>query len=182
MVMKRFCLITLLALFLASCDQVIFPEPQPRKVDALSEFPADLRGVFLDEEGDTLVVGKGSFTYDDDGLSGMTDVHLSDSAVIKAYSERYFFSSRIALGGEFYWITYIIHTRDGGAKMDVYAMNPDEVVNLAKLQEITSKVRDIEDDGTTYYLFDPKRKHYKKIISDTVFSKMISFRRIPSRE
>jgi len=180
--MKRLCFFALLALLLASCDQVIFPEPQPPRVDPLSEFPAGLRGVFLDEDGDTLTVGTRSFSYDNDGIAGMQGVHLSDSAVIKAYNDRYFFNTRIVLGGTDYWLTYIIRTYNGGANLDVYAMNPDEVVNLAKLQEITSKVRDIEDDGSTYYLFDPKRKHYKKIISDTVFSKMISFRRIQSMD
>ena len=68
-----------------------------------------------------------------------------------------------------------------GSGFDLYAMDPDDVVKLAKLQEITSKIRDIEEGDKNYYLFDPKKKDYKKIISDTIFTKMISFYKISGR-
>ena len=79
---------------------------------------------------------------------------------------------------ERFWLSYIIYLRDGGSGFDLYAMDPDDIVKLARLQEISSKIRDIEDGEQKYYLFDPKKKDYKKIISDTIFTKMISFKKI----
>ena len=46
-----------------ACDQVVFEEPQPRKVKALQEFPGELHGVYLDDNDDSLIVREGSFWY-----------------------------------------------------------------------------------------------------------------------
>ena len=166
-----FCLI----LILASCDQVIFPEPQPRKVKPLTEIPEALQGTFVDGDEDTLFVKKHLFSYYS-ALADLNDIHLSDSTVLKLYKGRYYYNSRISLQGEYYWLSYILLPTDEG--FDLYSMDSDDIVKLAKLQEITSKERDIKDGDAEYYLFNPKRKHYKKIISDSVFTKMISFRRV----
>ncbi len=179
--MKRVLFLLATVFLLASCDQVIFPEPQPHKVKAISKIPQDLQGVFMDEDGDTLYVYEQAFSYDSDELSGMENVGLSDTAVLKYYKDRYFFNKRIKIDDEYFWLSYILHLYGSGNKLDIYAMDPDDVVKLAKLQEITSKIRDVES-SLTYYLFDPKKKDYKKIISDTIFSKMISFERIISVE
>jgi hypothetical protein len=160
---------------MTSCDQVIFPEPQPPKVNPLTEIPESLRGAFVDEDGDTLFVRHHHFSYYDD-LVEMTDIYLSDSAVLKSYKGRFYYSARIRLQGEQYWLCYILLPAEYG--FDLYTMDPDDIVKLAKLQDITSKIGDIKDGDAEYYLFDPKRKHYKKIISDSVFTKMISFRKI----
>ena len=85
---------------------------------------------------------------------------------------------RLRLDQEYYWLSYILDPVEPGKQIDLYTMDPDDIVKLAKLQEITSKIEDIESDGN-YYLFAPKKKHYKKIISDTIFTKMTSFRKIP---
>ena len=164
-----------LLLIMTSCDQVIFTEPQPRKVNPLPEVPDVLKGTFVDEDNDTLFVKSRHFSYYSD-LADLKEIYLSDSAVLKSYKDHYFYSTPIWLKGEQYWLSYILSPTKNG--FDLYTMDPDDIVKLAKLQEITSKVRDIEDGDAEYYLFNPKRKHYKKIISDSVFTKMISFRRV----
>ncbi len=105
-------------------------------------------------------------------------MHLSDSSVLKEYYDHYFYSTPLFLEEGKFWVSYILRLNEDGAGFELYAMDPGDVVKLAKLQEITSKIRDIEGDNQSYYLFNPKKKHYKKIISDTIFSKMISFRKI----
>jgi hypothetical protein len=176
--MKRCLAIIGIFLFLASCDQVIFPEPQPKKVKPLTEIPAVLQGTFLDQDGDTLLVYRDHFTYTSDDLAGLDDIYLSDSNILKAYKEHYYYNSTLDIDSTRYWVTYIISLRDDKKGFDLLAMDPDDIVKLAKLQEITSKVEDVEEGESEYYLFNPKRKHYKKIISDSVFTKMISFQRI----
>lgn len=176
--MRSFIVLIVLALMLAGCDQVIFPEPQPKKEKPLTSIPLPLQGTFLDENGDSLYVYEDHFSYMNDDLVNFEDIYLSDSAVLKSYIGHYFLNIKIFIGDETYWLTYIIEPLPEDQGIDLYSMDPDDVVRLAKLQEVTSKVRDIEKGDQAYYLFDPKRRHYKKIISDTIFSKMISFERI----
>lgn len=175
--MKRLGYLIAFIFLLSSCDQVIFPEPQPKKIKPLKEIPEELQGIFLDHNGDSLFVYEHSFSYYTDELTVMKNVYLSDSAVLKKYQKRYFFNTMIWLDEESYWITYFLETHDQGNEIDVYTMDPGDIVKLAKLQEITSKVKDIEGEPA-YYLFDPKKRDYKKIIADTIFTKMISFRRV----
>ena len=173
--MKAYLLLIVILLSLVSCDQVIFPEPQPRKVKPLKEIPTILQGVYLDQDGDTLNVYNHSFSYDSDEYTSLKNTYLSDSAVLKKYKEYFFFNTPLVLGEERFWISYILYMNEDGSGFDLYAMDPDDIVKLAKLQEITSKVQDIEKTDRTFYLFKPGKKDYKKIISDTIFTKMISF-------
>ncbi len=179
--MKRLIYSLALVFLLASCDQVIFPEPQPEKVKPLKEIPGELQGVFLDHNGDSLFVYEHSFSYYTDEFTAMKNVYLSDSAVLKKYQKKYFFNMMIRVDKESYWLTYILETHDQGNEMDVYTMDPGDIVKLAKLQEITSKIKDIEEEPA-YYLFDPKKRDYKKIIADTIFTKVIGFRKISAWE
>lgn len=176
-IMKKLLYLLALILLLASCDQVVFPEPQPQKVKAMSEMPAELQGVYLDQDGDSLFVFEHSFSYYSDNYTDFNSVYLSDSLVLKSYKKRYFLNISTTITEQIYWLTYIIEAKNDGSFLDVYAMDPGDIVKLAKLDEITSKVMDIEGE-TDYYLFDPSKRDYKKIISDTIFTKMISFRKI----
>lgn len=179
--MKQIIYSLVIILLLTSCDQVIFPEPQPKKVKPLKEIPGELQGVFLDDDGDSLFVYKHFFSYRSDEFVTLKNVYLSDSAVLKKYQKRYFFNIIEWIDEEAYWLTYMLETHDQGNEIDVYTMDPGDIVKLAKLQEITSKVKDIEG-AMAYYLFDPKKRDYKKIIADTIFTKMINFRRVSAWE
>jgi hypothetical protein len=175
--MKNLLYLLALVFLLASCDQVIFTEPQPKKVKAMSEIPEELRGMYLDQNEDSLIVYSHSFSYYGDDFSDFENIYLSDSAVLKYYYGRYFMNTRATINGQYYFITYIVEMLDNGKTLKLFGMDSENIVKLAKLQEITSKVEDIEDEGT-YYLFDPKKKDYKKIINDTIFSEMFTFRKI----
>lgn len=176
--MKKLYFIIIFLLLLASCDQVIFSEPQPARVKALKSIPEELQGEWLDQNGDTLYVFAGSFIYHSDDYILEDQEYLSDSAVLKAYKGKYFYSRKVEIDAGDYWLSYILDTDEELVRMDLYAMDPGDIVKLAKLQEITSKVMDIEEGEINYYLFAPKRRHYKKIIADTIFTKMISFTKI----
>ena len=176
--MKKLVLLLITVILLSSCDQVIFTEPQPARVKAMTQIPETLQGVWLDDSNDTLYVGTKSFRYPSEDFSITEPEFLSDTSVLKEYKGRYFLNRTIRLDEGNFWLSYMIDPVEPGKKMDLYTMDPDDVVKLAKLQEITSKIRDIEEGETSYYLFSPKKKHYKKIISDTIFSKMISFRKL----
>jgi hypothetical protein len=175
--MKNLLYLLALTLLLASCDQVIFPEPQPKKAKVLKEIPEEMWGFYLDQNEDTLIVYSHSYYFSEQGLMGPDYFYLSDSVVLKYYYDRYFMNIRVTINDQNYYITYIVEMLDNGKTLKLFGMDPEDIVKLAKLQEITSKVEDIEDEGT-YYLFDPKKKDYKKIINDTIFSEMYVYRKI----
>jgi hypothetical protein len=137
-----------------------------------------LQGEWLDDKGDTLYVYNNSFMYHSEDYTIEEPEYLSDSAVLKTYKGRYFYSRKVEIDGGDYWITYILYLLEDLDAMDLYAMDPGDIVKLAKLQEITSKIKDIEEGEVNYYLFAPKRKHYKKIMADTIFTRMIRFTKI----
>ena len=178
--MRRVIYLLAFIFLLSSCDTVLFLEPQPKKVKPLKEIPVELQGLYLDNNGDSLYIYEQSCTYMGGGLIDRTDFYLSDSVVLKTYRERYFINFLYRIGIEAYWDTYILESLDDGKQIDMYMMDPGDVVKLAKLQEITSKVRDIEDGESSYYLFDPSKRDYKKIIADTIFTKGYSYRKISS--
>ena len=142
--MKR-CLILLgILLLIASCDEVIFPEPQPPKVEPLINMPEVLQGTWIDHNGDTLYIRANSYSYFQD-LASFKDVFLSDTSVMKFYKDRYFYSTPIYVKDERYWVSYMIAVKEDGSGFDLLGMDPDDIVKLAMLQEITSKIEDIED-------------------------------------
>ena len=176
--MKRCLLILVILIVFAACDQVIFPEPQPPKAKLLTEIPQLLQGIYIDLNGDSLIIYRDHYTYTSDDLFTMGDVYLSDTNVLKVFKEHYYYNTVVNLDSGRFWLTYMISLQDNNKGFDLLTMDPDDIVKLAKLQNITSKVMDIKEGESEYYLFDPKRKHYKKIISDSVFTKIGSFRRI----
>ena len=176
--MKKILILLCMALILASCEEVVYPDPQPPRVKALKEIPDPLRGLYLDLNLDTLVVGQRSFIYLIEDPEDVQETFLSDSVVLKSYKGKYFLSLTISIGGNSYWLTYMLDQDVSTGTIDVYTMAADDVVKMAMLQEITSKVSDLESGSDEYYLFAPKKKHYKKIIRDTIFTKFNSFTRI----
>ena len=176
--MKKILILLSLLLLLASCEEVIYPEPQPPRVKALKEIPDHLRGVYLDENQDTLVILRRSFIYHVFSFTDASEEFLSDSLVLKSYKGKYFLSTIMDIGDENYWLTYLFEQDESTGNIEAYTMSPDDVVKMAMLQDITSKVAEMGSGDEKYYLFAPKKRHYKKIIRDTVFSKVATFTRI----
>jgi len=117
-------------LLFASCDQVIFPEPQPRKVKPLLEIPESLQGTYVDENGDSLFVHINQFSYYT-GIADLKEISILDSSVLKSYKGYFYYSIPVWLHGEQYWQSYILFPGKDG--FDLYTMNPDDIVKLAKL-------------------------------------------------
>lgn len=176
--MKKLIYGIIILILVTSCEQVVFQEPQPRKIKPLEEIPEILQGIYLDHNSDSLFIFKQYFTYQADEFLSLEKEYLSDSSILKIYKGKYFYNKRIQINEEYYWLTYMLDPVSPGEQIDLYAMDPGDVVKLAKLQEVTSKIKDIEDGDEDYYLFAPQKKHYKKIISDTIFTKMITFIKI----
>lgn len=176
--MKKLLYLFLLAILLSACDQVIYTDSQPVKTKSLLVIPAALQGKWIDQNGDTLSVYDNYFHYPSKEFTIEEPEYLSDSAILKQYKGKYFYNRRILIGSDIFWLTYMIDPIEDGKALDLYTMDPDDIVKLAKLQEVTSKLRDVEEGESNYYLFSPKKKHYKKIIADSIFTRVIRFSKL----
>ena len=83
----------LFVLFLASCSEISYKEPQPKGIKNLTQVPSKLHGRYLilddGEQSDTLVVSATGYKLGKDDLAT-----LSDSLVMKYYKGYYFINMR----------------------------------------------------------------------------------------
>lgn len=68
-----------LIVLLASCAGVVFDKPQPEDGTKLYEFPQNLLGTYVNEEFDTLIIEKKTFSYN----SNIDNFLKSDSSMIR---------------------------------------------------------------------------------------------------
>ena len=61
--MRNFAVLLVLLLALQSCNSIMFTEAQPEDNPVLKEFPENMRGSFISEDTDTLVVESTSFIF-----------------------------------------------------------------------------------------------------------------------
>jgi hypothetical protein len=126
--MKKSILITILSLFLFSCTEIIFEDPQPLGAKSLKAIPKELQGGFsfvvLNEET-FMEIGENYITGDDDRA------YLSDSLVIKKSGNRYVVNKRINKGDEKKgkWEVYVLEDKGCGfIKATTFIINSDTYV------------------------------------------------------
>lgn len=171
------CLLPLLAvpvLFLSSCKEVTFPEPQPVGVKELREIPASIRGRYLasdstDQDKDTLRIESWGYQVGKTTSTKLLDKGvLSDSLVVKYHKGYYFFNFRI----EDRWFLRLIHKQRSGSldllslKMDNTEMETELIGKISKHVE----VKKVEEDGDTYYEVNPTRKELMTLIKEGLFT------------
>lgn len=126
--MKRSVLIVLVGLFLYSCTEVIFENPQPMNAKSLTSIPNELQGKFsflvLNEE--TLMeIGKNFITDD------KSKAYLSDSLVINKIGNRYVINKLISQGEDKAgkWNVYVLEDKGCGfVKATTFVINSDTYV------------------------------------------------------
>ncbi|MBX2944355.1 MAG: hypothetical protein KF725_00875 [Cyclobacteriaceae bacterium] len=155
-------------IYLASCSEISYKEPQPKGIKSLAQVPAKLQGKYLImEEGelaDTLIVMPGGYKLGKDELA-----MLSDSLVMKHYKGYYF----INLRNEFSWYLRVVKQQKNG---DLLYLSMPEVSHEYQgkkfrdqlAQEVT--IVETEVDGKTFYLIDPSPKKLIQLIQKGYFN------------
>jgi len=158
-------------LYLASCAEISYKEPQPKGVKGLSQVPAKLQGRYLImEDGeltDTLVIMPTGYRLGKDELA-----ILSDSLVMKYYKGYYFINMR----NDFSWYLRVVKPQKNG---DLLYMAMPEVSDEQEgkkfrdqlSQDIT--IVETEVDGKTFYLIDPSPKKLIQLIHKGHFKEQV---------
>ncbi len=162
-------------LYLASCSEISYKEPQPKGIKSLSQVPAKLQGSYLImEDGeltDTLVVMPTGYQLGKDELAS-----LSDSLVMKFYKGYYFINMR----NDFSWYLRVVKPQKNG---DLLYLAMPEVSNEhdgQKFRDLLAQditIVETEIDGKTFYLIDPTPKKLIQLIKKGHFKEQ-TFKKI----
>lgn len=157
--------LTIAFLFLFSCKEVTFKEPQPRGKKALKELPKALVGRYLfkdDKESDTLVVtSKGYYAASDKKGS-----QIGDSLVVKKYKGYYF----VSVNENPEWLLRVVKQESNG---DLVYLIMDE--NGGKFNDFLLKlskeikIDSVELNGEKLYQIDPSPKQLVGLIEKGYF-------------
>ena len=169
-----FCL-AFCILYLASCSEISYKEPQPKGIKGLSRVPAKLEGSYLImEDGeltDTLVVMPTGYRIGKDELAT-----LSDSLVMKYYKGYYFINMR----NDFSWYLRVVKPQKNG---DLLYLAMPEVSNEndgKKFRDLLAQdinIVETEIDRKTFYLIDPTPKKLIQLIKKGHFKEQ-TFKKI----
>jgi hypothetical protein len=156
-----------IGLFLASCSEISYKEPQPRGIKALSQIPPKLQGNYLvtdGEETDTLRVVQQGYTIGNDD-----EARLSDSLVLKYYKGYYFLSSR----DDFAWYLRVTRRQKNGdllyLELERIPENEEERKNFITKISAVIPVVETKIDDKTYFVIDPSPKQLIELIKKGYF-------------
>jgi len=174
--MKWLVHFSFIGLFLVSCTEISYKEPQPKGKKILSQIPGKLHGKYLlyedGEPVDTLIVFNSGYKIGKDEVAS-----LSDSIVLKYYKGYYFLNMRT----DFAWYLRVIKQQKNGDMVylemeGVPANEEDEKKFIEKLSAETPVAQTVSDDKT-YYVIDPSPKKLVELIQKGFFKEQ-TFTRI----
>ncbi len=165
----------ILCLFVSSCKEVSFKEPQPAGVSALTSIPKNLQGWYQagdkndKEDTDTLIIESWGYHFkgkeDKDWLGRGV---ISDSLVIKFYQDYYFVNFR---SGD-QWVLRLVKQKPGGALAFLAIDIGDDARRKETLRKMAKKfkVTEIKKESDTFYQITPTKEQLMQLIKEDYFT------------
>ncbi|MEN8248797.1 MAG: hypothetical protein ABFS32_07675 [Bacteroidota bacterium] len=173
--MKKSISLFILTLFLFSCTEVIFEEPQPPGVNALNKMPKEIQGnfsfVLLNEET-MMEIGSDYMTNDEE------KAYISDSLVVKNIGKKYVVSKRLSEGegkiGK--WQVYVLEDKGCGfVKATSFIVGSDTY--LEKFKE-TYNATQIGQGQEKSLIIAPNASQFNTILEDDSVTMSVILERI----
>jgi hypothetical protein len=172
--------VIILSIFLLSCKEVSFKEPQPKDKKALTAIPKNLQGKFLvvTDDGtpskDTIVITAKGYRFgyfDPEERAVKNDEYeegvLSDSMILKFYKGYYFLS----LNENPEWILRVIKEEKNGDL--IYMTLEDKKIEFNEyLEKLSAEIRidSMTTEQETLYQIDPDANQLVELIKKNLFS------------
>jgi len=191
--MKKILLISVIAIFLASCTTIAFETPVPKDTETINTFPKELIGTYFDGGKDTLIITENSFAYGrpDSTIFYMSEKLENGKVELKKFDE-YFILNKKSDKDE---IWGIIPFKINNGAIEVFFANLDTKKNelqaegdttevkteviIEQLKKITSvKYVNKENTDGKDYIVNPTNDELRKLLDEGYFVKVLDFHRI----
>src|SRR6478609_8962153 len=172
---KYTVLIFILGVFLSSCKEVSFKEPQPVGVAALTSIPQGLQGLYQagdksdQKDTDTLIIESWGYHFKDkDDKDWLGRGTLSDSLVVKAYLDYYFVNFRS--GNQ--WVLRLVKQNPNGSFKFMSIDIGDDAKRKEMLRKMSKKfkVTEITKESDTFYQIAPTKEQLMQLIKEGYFT------------
>jgi len=175
--MKQLILIlALTGIGFSSCTSVKFENSQPKDTEELNAFPPSLVGVYFDGEKDTLTLTNNSFKYGNEKSFFHLNGTLASGESTLKISNDYLV---LSLKDKGTW--EVIVGKFSGKDLIAFYIDIDKEreKTIKQLKEIVT-VKEIKNDNGTidYYLINPTKNEFEKLIQKNLFAKKVVFKRI----
>lgn len=172
--MKIFVLILFWSLLLYSCKEISFKEPQPAGVEALKELPKALHGRYVgtNEKGkdtDTLIVESWGYHFRDTADKDLLGRGvLSDTLVVKYYSNYYFVNFRVVNQ----WVLRLVKQKPSGDLDFLSIKIGDDNKRKKVLKKLSKKLKVTEVDlnGDKFYQISPTKEQLMQLVKEGYFT------------
>lgn len=173
-------LLLLCALVLVSCLEVKFTESQPTHIAALKEFPNDLNGQYINQDGDTLMLNGIHFALVN-RESKCTRLYehdsLSETMQLKKWNQYYFLN---IYEDKLWTVAFIQLENESDLRVSLIDAESEDV--LEELSHLIKIDTLLSDDGEIIcYVIEPDTVVLQQMISNQIFSDDYLFQKIPLR-
>ena len=163
-----------LIVFISSCVEVKFEQPQPAGTEAEKVFPADLQGTYIDENNDTLIVNDVTYRFGTGKTIFNGGGELSENLILKKYKKYYFLSEK----NDSLWNIIVVKLKNKN-DLKVFIIDGENKEKIEELKKITNVKEIFNSDGEIdSYIINPSKKELKRMLRKKIFTEIGTFKKI----
>lgn len=156
-----YLIVGLLTIFiLNSCSNIVFKHAVPQEEKNLSEFPKKVRGTYIDDESDTLVISKNAYTYGKIDNHPLFQGELNEEMVLRKYKDFYFLNFR---SNDHYW--EMIAAQISQSQLILYSIDIENSEQIKIIEEfVNGDCQKLNKDDK--YMIDPDLSQLLNMLED----------------
>lgn len=163
-----------LIVFISSCVEVKFEQPQPAGIKAEKIFPVDLQGTYIDENNDTLIINDVTYRFGNGKTIFGGGGELSENLILKKYKKYYFLSEK----NDSLWNIIVVKLKNKN-DLKVFIIDGENKEKIEELKKITNVKERYKSEGEIdYYIINPDKKELKKMLRKKIFTEIGTFKKI----
>lgn len=187
-------LLYLIAVFMlfSSCNDFYFKSPQPQHGKKLSAIPDELIGTYMEKKSDQnnnpskhpLIITRNSYRWEDSDSVGnkekISGTLTSGKVVLKKLEDYYVLSQKVEnpinTAHDSVWEVYVLEYQNN--QLLLYNLTSEErMPKVDSVKHITPVIEEKEGDSK-FYLINPSRKQFKKLLDNDLFKKTGEFEKV----
>ena len=157
------------------CTEIKFTEPQPAGGEELSQFPSEIQGLFLTQDGsDSLRVDADHFEF------GRVDGHLHVSATLSGDSLLFLKENLLFFnyGHNGIWSVMIVDPQNL-PELKVSMFIAEDTVKLKRVSEIASLDKQVDETGAIIsYIANLSGAQFEKLMNEKLYTEVMVLSKI----